>query len=119
VRPPVAAVESGYGCIIVEMGIGGLILWVVMSAAVLFHAWKVVHGLKGSPWFPLGFMIFLYALLLFLPMTFASMTPYQDFVLNAYVWLLLGVLFRLPKLALSAQYPATRKPMHSPNFWTA
>jgi hypothetical protein len=119
VRPPVAPVESGYGCIIVEMGIGGLILWVVMSAAILFHAWKVVHGLKGSPWFPLGFMIFLYALLLFLPMTFASMTPYEDFVLNAYVWLLLGVLFRLPKLALSAQYPATRKPMRDPNFWTA
>jgi hypothetical protein len=46
---------------------------------------------------------------LFLPMTFTSMTQYQDFVLNAYVWLLLGVLFRLPKLALAAQYAATVK----------
>jgi len=27
-------------------------------------------------------------------------------VLNAYAWLLLGVLFRLPKLALSAQFAA-------------
>jgi hypothetical protein len=109
VHPTVGSVESGFGCIIVEMGIGGLILWVVMSTAILFHAWRVVRGLKGSPWFPLGFMIFLYAFLLFLPMTFTSMTQYQDFVLNAYVWLLLGVLFRLPKLALAAQYAATVK----------
>jgi len=34
------------------------------------------------------------------------MQPYQDFVLNAYLWLLLGILFRLPSLALSAQYAA-------------
>jgi hypothetical protein len=119
VRPAIGAVESGFGCIIVEMGIGGLILWIVMSTAILFHAWRVVRGLKGSPWFPLGFMIFLYAFLLFLPMTFTSMTQYQDFVLNAYVWLLLGVLFRLPKLALAAQYAATAKTTGAANPWTA
>ena len=89
-----------------------------LSAAILFHAWRIVRGLKGSPWFPLGFMIFLYAFLLFLPMTFTSMTPYQDFVLNAYVWLLLGVLFRLPKLALSAQYSASLKVADAANTWT-
>jgi hypothetical protein len=102
VRPVVGSVESGFGCIVVEMGIGGLILWMVMSISVLFHAWKVVIGLKGSPWFPLGFMIFWYAGVLLIPMTFSAMTPYQDFIMNAYMWLLLGVLFRLPKLALSA-----------------
>jgi len=102
VRPVVGSVESGFGCIIVEMGIGGLILWIIMSITILFHAWKVVRGLKGSPWFPLAFMIFWYAGVLLIPMTFTAMTPYQDFIMNAYLWLLLGVLFRLPKLALSA-----------------
>jgi hypothetical protein len=119
VRPAVGGVESGFGCIIIEMGIGGLILWIVMSATILFHAWRVVQRLKGSPWFPLGFMIFLYAFLLFLPMTFTSMSPYQDFVLNAYVWLLLGVLFRLPKLALAPQYAATLKSTRTAKPWTA
>jgi hypothetical protein len=84
------------------MGIGGLILWIIMSITILFHAWKVVRGLKGSAWFPLGFMIFWYAGVLLIPMTFSAMTQYQDFIMNAYMWLLLGVLFRLPKLALSA-----------------
>ena len=119
VRPVVGSVESGFGCIIVEMGIGGLILWLVMSTAISFHAWRVVRGLRGSPWFPLGFMIFLYAFLLFLPMTFTSMDAYQDFVLNAYVWLLLGVLFRLPKLALGAQYAAPLKSLSAAKAWTA
>ena len=104
-RPPIGTVESGFGTIVLEMGIGGLILWVIMSAAVLFHTWKVVYGLKGSHWFPLAFMIFLYAFLLFLPMTFTSMTNYQDFVLNSYVWLLLGIVFRLPKLAQDSTTP--------------
>jgi hypothetical protein len=88
------------------MGIGGLIMWLVLAAAILISAWRVVRKLKGSPWFPLAFMIFLYAFLLLLPLTYGGLQPYQDFILNAYLWLLLGVLFRLPKLALSPQFAA-------------
>lgn len=106
VHPPVGSVESGFGTLIVEMGIGGLALWLALSAGVLISAWRVVRQLKGSPWFPLGFMIFWYAFLLLVPLTFQGMQAYQDFIFNAYLWLLLGILFRLPKLALSAQYSA-------------
>ena len=97
------------------MGIVGLGLWLVMSAAVLISAWRVVRKLKGSPWFPLAFMIFFYAFLLFLPFTFQGMQAYQDFVLNAYVWLLLGILFRLPKLAAAAQSTPAPTPDNSPS----
>jgi hypothetical protein len=103
-QPPVVGVESGYGTLVVEMGIGGLILWITMSFAILFSAWKVVKKLKGSPWFPLGFVIFWYAFFLLLPATFGGIQAYEDFLLNAYFWLLLGVLFRLPNIALSAQF---------------
>jgi hypothetical protein len=106
VAAPTETVESGFGCLVLEMGVVGLVLWFVMTGAVLVSAWKVVRQLRGSPWFPLAFMIFWYAFLLFLPFTFQGMQAYQDFVLNAYVWLLLGILFRLPKLALSAQAAA-------------
>jgi len=118
VRPIVSAVESGFGCIVVEMGIGGLILWLVMSATILFHAWKVVVELKGSPWFPVAFMIFWYAGVLLIPMTFSAMTPYQDFIMNAYMWLLLGVLFRLPKLALSASLQPSLPAQQSNGRWS-
>ena len=104
VQPPTTGVESGFGDIVLEMGIVGLVLWLIMSAAIVISAWKVVRKLKGSPWFPLAFMIFFYAFLLLIPITYGGLQAYQDFILNAYMWLLLGVLFRLPKLALSAQF---------------
>ncbi|MGC1614173.1 MAG: hypothetical protein WA736_05775, partial [Candidatus Acidiferrum sp.] len=112
VKPPVIGVESGFGTLVVEMGVLGLILWIIMSVAILFSAWKVVKKLKGSPWFPLGFVIFWYAFFLLIPATFGSMDAYEDFLLNAYFWLLLGLLFRLPTLALSEQF-ATNSPRAS------
>lgn len=117
-KPPVMAVENGFGTLVVEMGIGGLVLWFIMSFAILFSAWRVVKQLRGSPWFPLAFMIFWYAGLLLMPITFQGLQAYEDFVLNAYFWLLLGILFRLPSLALSAQFAATAPitPMYDPRI---
>jgi hypothetical protein len=117
-RPPVIGVESGFGTLIVEMGIGGLVLWFVMSFAILFSAWRVVKQLRGSPWFPLAWVIFWYAGLLLFPMTFNGIQPYEDFVLNAYLWLLLGILFRLPSLALSSQFAAGAQlpPVYDPRI---
>ena len=107
-RQPVLGVESGFGTLVVEMGIMGLLLWLVMAFAVVLSAWRVVKNLRGSPWFPIAFMIFWYAGLLLLPMTYAGLSPYQDYVLNAYLWLLLGILFRLPTLAFSTQFAAVQ-----------
>jgi hypothetical protein len=103
VRAPETPVESGYGCLVLEMGIVGLCLWIAMSVAVVLSGWKVVRGLKGSPFFPLAFMLCLYSFILLVPMTFTGIQAYQDFVMNAYLWVLLGILFRLPKLAQAAQ----------------
>ena len=108
-KPPVIGVESGFGTLVVEMGIGGLVLWFVMSFAILFSAWRVVKKLRGSPWFPLAFVIFWYAGVLLVPITFTGIQAYEDFVLNAYLWLLLGILFRLPTLSVSAQYAAVHQ----------
>jgi hypothetical protein len=111
-RSPVVGVENGYGTLVVELGIVGLILWILWTGALAISAWAVVRKLKGSPWFPLAFMIFWYAFLLLFPITYAGMGPYQDFVLNAYLWLLVGILYRLPHIALSAQ---NEKRMQAPS----
>jgi hypothetical protein len=103
VKPPPVGVESGFGTLVVEMGVVGLILWFVMSGSILASTWKVVKKLKGSPYFPVGFVIFWYSFFLLLPATFGGMASYEDFLLNAYFWLLLGVLFRIPSIAVSAQ----------------
>lgn len=115
-KPPVTGVEGGFGALVLEMGIGGLILWLVMSLAIVFSAWRVVKRLRGSPWFPIAFMIFWYAGLLLLPMTFAGIQAYEDFVLNALLWLSLGILFRLPSISVSAEFAALQQnvPMRRP-----
>jgi hypothetical protein len=99
-------VESGFGTLVLELGIGGLILWLVMGAAIVISAWKVVKKLKGTVWFPIAFVIFWYAFILLFPITFTSMPAYQDFVQNTYLWLLLGILFRLPQIVPSAEFAA-------------
>jgi hypothetical protein len=98
------------------MGVGGLGLWLITGAAILLSAWKVVKKLRGSPWFPIAFVIFWNAFILFFPVTFTSLAVYQDFVVNAYLWLTLGILFRLPTLTLSTQFALTPALAPQPRF---
>jgi hypothetical protein len=94
-QPLGVGVESGFGNLIVELGIVGLALWIVLGASISFYAWKTVVKLKGTPWFPISFVIFLYSVLLFFPMTFSSFNTFQDYVISAYFWMFTGILYRL------------------------
>ena len=110
-EPMRVGVESGYGNLIVELGIVGLVLWIVLGSSIVISAWKVVTELRSTPWFPLSFAIFLYAVILLFPMMFVGASPYQDFVSNSYLWCLLGILYRLrlfPKEIHTAQTEAVQ-----------
>ncbi len=101
--PMQVSVENGFGQLLLELGILGLVLWIALAVSIVLAAWKVVKILKGTPWFPLGFAIFTYSTLLLLPMSYIGFITYQDFVVNAYFWLLLGILFRLQTFPKSIQ----------------
>jgi hypothetical protein len=103
VKSTISGVENGYGTLVVELGILGLILWIVWTLSLVLASWKIVKSLRGSPWFPLAVSISWFAVLLLFPLTFGGISPYQNFVLNAYLWLLVGILFRLPHIVLSRQ----------------
>ncbi len=110
--PPTGiGVENGYGQLVIEMGVVGLLLWLVLGAAVCLSAWKIVIRLRGSPWFPLAFVIFWFIFVVFFPMGYNSIAFYQDFLVNAYFWILVGILFRLPSLALSSQFATEPNPV--------
>jgi hypothetical protein len=95
---PQIGVESGYGTLVTESGIFGLILWLVWTIVFLFSAVKVMLRLRGKATFPIALAIVWFSFLLLFTFTWGSMVVYQNFVLNAYFWLLAGVLFRLPTL---------------------
>jgi hypothetical protein len=97
-RPPDIGVESGYGDIVLEFGIFGLFIWLVWTAALLISAWKVVRKLRGTSYFPLAFAIFWFAFLLLYPSTYGTLNEFQNYIYNAYLWLLIGVLYRLASL---------------------
>jgi hypothetical protein len=98
VPPTNIGVENGYGALIVELGILGPILWLAWALSLVFATFKVVLKLKGTWAFPVGFSILWYMFLILFPLTWGSLVVYQNFVMNAYLWLLVGVLFRLPAL---------------------
>jgi O-antigen ligase len=98
------SVENGYGQLVVEMGIVGLLLWISLGLSICLSAWKLVKQLRGSPWFPMAFAFFWFAFMMFFPIGYNTLTFYQDFLVNAYLWILVGMLYKLPRLALSAQF---------------
>jgi hypothetical protein len=102
-RPPAIGVESGYGALVVEMGIVGLSLWLIWVTALLWSGWRVVKQLRQTVYFPIGFAIWWYAVVLLVLLTYFGIQPYQNFLNNAYFWLLIGILYRLPKLAQMPQ----------------
>src|SRR6202167_2856356 len=94
-------VEEGYGVLIVEMGIIAPFLWILWTAALLYYGWGVVRRVRQTRFFPIAFAIFWFAFLLLYPMTFGGLSAYQNYINNAYLWLLIGVLFRLPEIQAS------------------
>ena len=97
-RPLTLWVEEGYGELIIEMGIVAPFLWILWTAALLVYAWRIVSRLRQTRLFPIAFAIFWYGFLLLYPFTYGGISLYQNYVNNAYFWLLIGVLFRLPDL---------------------
>ncbi len=98
--------ESGWGELILEMGILAPLLWVLWSSALLWCCWRIVRSLRQTALFPLGFAIVWFAFTLLLPMTYGGMSGYQNYVNNVFLWLLVGLLFRLPEIAAMPAEPA-------------
>jgi len=109
-RGPGIWVEEGYGVLIVEMGIIAPFLWILWTAALLYYAWKVVRRLRQTRLFPIAFAILWYAFWLLYPWTFGGLSAYQNYTSNVYLWILVGILFRLPDLMTNPVAPATASP---------
>jgi hypothetical protein len=61
--------------------------------------------LRQTRFFPIAFAIFWFAFLLLYPMTFGGLSAYQNYVNNVYLWLLVGILFRLPEIHATTPNP--------------
>lgn len=96
-RPDFGA-ESGYGQLILELGIVGPILWLVWTCVLFWESWKIVKSLRHTRLFPFSFALFWFLVYLLGIVTFYGLVAYQNYLMNAYAWLFVGMLFRLPGL---------------------
>jgi hypothetical protein len=96
-------VESGFGALVLELGIVGLLLYLISAGSIVVSAWSAALKLKGTPLFPLGFVIFWYAFLFLFPYVWGGFQTFEDFILNALLWFSLGILFRMQSLPVTAQ----------------
>jgi hypothetical protein len=104
---PNVAVEEGFGQMIAEMGILAPLLWILWTAATVGACWRVVRLFKGTRFFPIAVAILWYVFLLLFAMSYLALDAYQNYVNNAFLWILVGVLFRLPELAMHTNALAT------------
>ncbi|HEV2489370.1 MAG TPA: hypothetical protein VGT03_06160 [Candidatus Acidoferrales bacterium] len=98
-------VEEGYGQLIVEMGILGPILWLLWTATLLWMAWKAIQPLRQTRMFPIASAILWYAFILLYPLTYLGLDAFQNYVNNAFLWILIGILFRLPEIESAKETP--------------
>ncbi len=98
---PDIGVEEGFGEMIVEMGILAPFLWILWTVSLLWACWKVTRSLKGTRLFPIAMGMVWYAFIVLYPTYLFIADHYEDYINNAFLWILIGVLFRLPEIATS------------------
>lgn len=104
--------ESGWGELIMEMGILAPLLWVVWSTSLVWCCWGVVRRLRQTAFSPLASAILWFAFTLLLLLTFGGTSAYQNYINNAFLWLLVGMLFRLPEIAATPETPVVKSRAH-------
>jgi hypothetical protein len=110
-EPPNIWVEEGYGQLIIEMGIVAPLLWIAWTAALLYYMWRELRRLRQTRFFPIALAIFWFTFLLLFPFTYGGLAPYQNYVNNAYMWLLVGIFFKLPDIWAAAPAIAAASPV--------
>lgn len=109
-RPvPDVGVEEGFGQLIAEMGIFAPLLWILWAVAAVAACFRIASRLKATRFFPIAISIVWYVFLLLFPLTYLGIDAYQNYVNNAFLWLLIGVLFRLPELAIPKAVPDVQR----------
>ena len=112
--PRTVGVEEGFGTMIVEMGILAPFLWILWSGSLLYFSWRIVRSLRQTRLFPIALAITWYCFVLLILWTWGSLDAYENYTCNIFLWLLVGVLFRLPDLAAQPFFASS--PPESPNY---
>jgi hypothetical protein len=97
--PWMGGVEMGYGAIVWEWGIIGLAIWLWWVLRLVRRSLGITMSLAGTRFYWLAVMISYYAFSILVLWLFLGLQVYQNYITAVFLWFLVGILARLPKLA--------------------
>jgi hypothetical protein len=96
-------VEGGYASIAVEWGAVGLALWILWTLAWLYRQWRCIRAAPSGSLRAMALVLWGWMIFFLIIGFFGGLQGYQNYIPNAYFWLLSGVIFGLPQLASSSE----------------
>jgi len=88
--------EGGYASVLWEWGVVGLCLWLLWTTLLVYKLIQEVRKLRHTRFYWLAVAVTLYAFFLLFPWFYLGMQVYQQYVAQAFLWFLVGMVFRLP-----------------------
>jgi hypothetical protein len=92
-------VEGGYASLAVEWGVIGVTLWVVWSVSWVVRQWRSISAARRHRSAAAGFVLLGWMLFFLFYGFVGGLQGFQNYVANAYFWLLSGFVFALPVAA--------------------
>jgi hypothetical protein len=95
-RTGVYNTEGGYASVLWEWGVVGLCLWLLWTTLLLYKLIQEVRRLRHTRFYWLAVAVTLYAFFLLFPWFYFGIQVYQQYVAQAFLWFMVGMVFRLP-----------------------
>jgi len=96
-------VEGGYASVAVEWGGVGLALWLLWTVTWSRRLWMSVKSAKGTPLSAPGLVLIGWIVFFLFIGFFSGLQNYQNYIANAFFWLLSGMVFALPKIVVAQE----------------
>jgi glycosyltransferase involved in cell wall biosynthesis len=107
-------VEGGYAGVAVELGIVGLLLWLLWTIVWTGTLWQRLWTLRLIGDRIAGLVLVTWIVFFLFPAFFGGLQAFQNYTANAYFWLFSGLILGLPQLARA---PAKQRVGAKPRVW--
>jgi hypothetical protein len=92
-------VEGGYAAVIVEWGVIGVLLWLAWTVAWMVRQIRTIRATRDGPLPSVGPVVVVWTAFFLFIGFIVGYQIFQNYVANAYFWLLSGLLFGAAALA--------------------
>lgn len=105
-----AQTEGGYASVLWEWGVVGLVLWVWWSLALMKALYTATRQSAGTRFFWVAASISVCVFIVLFPIFYMGMQVYQNYVTQALLWFLVGMVLRFTSIAQTPEIVGQPQP---------